>query len=118
MPSLLDVIKAAGIDAVGASNPVNIMFGEIVTVDPLSVKVDQRFTLPADFLIVPESLTKYEVDLTHSHQYTDNGSSRTTSTALTTKLVIRFGLKAGDKVLLLRVQGGQKFVILDKVVTT
>ncbi|EHQ92131.1 DUF2577 domain-containing protein [Desulfosporosinus youngiae] len=118
MASLLDVIKAAGIDAVGASNPVNVMFGEILTISPLSVKVDQRFTLPADFLIVPESLTRYEVDLTHSHQYTDDGSSRTTATALTTKLIIRPGLKVGDKVLLLRVQGGQKFVILDKVVTT
>lgn len=117
MPSLLDVIKAAGIDAVGASNPVNVLFGEVLNSNPLSVKVDQRFTLPADFLIVPESLTRYEVDLTHTHQYTDDGSARTTATALTTKLIVRPGLKAGDKVLLLRVQGGQKFVILDKVVT-
>ncbi|HWQ41083.1 MAG TPA: DUF2577 domain-containing protein [Desulfosporosinus sp.] len=117
MASLLDVIKTAGMDAIGASNPVNIMFGEVVTANPLSVKVDQRFTLPADFLIVPESLTKYEVDLTHTHQYTDNGSPRNTVEALTAKIIIRPGLKAGDKVLLLRVQGGQKFVILDKVVT-
>lgn len=117
MPSLLDVIKAAGMDAVGASNPVNIMFGEVITIDPFSVKVDQRFTLPADFLIMPERLIRYEVDLSHTHQYTDDGSARTTSEALTTKLIVRPGLKTGDKVLLLRVQGGQKYVILDKVVT-
>ncbi|EHQ92089.1 DUF2577 domain-containing protein [Desulfosporosinus youngiae] len=116
MPSLLDVIKAAGMDAMGASNPVTIMFGEVAAVDPLSVRVDQRFTLPADFLIVPESLIKYELDLMHTHQYTDSGSSRETSEALNSKVIIRPGLKVGDKVLLLRVQGGQKFVILDKVV--
>lgn len=118
MASLLDVIKTAGMDAVGASNPVTVMYGEVITVNPLSVKVDQRFTLPADFLQVPESMTRLEIDLKHVHPYTDNGSVRSTSEALVEKIVIRPGLEAGDKVLLLRVQGGQKFVILDKVVTT
>lgn len=114
MGSLLDVIKAAGMDAVGASNPVAIMFGEILTVNPLSVQVDQRFTLPSDFLLVPESLTRYEVDLRHNHSY---GGSGTTGDGLTEKVVIRPGLQVGDKVLLFRVQGGQRYVILDKVVT-
>ncbi len=118
MSSLLDLIKAAGTDAVNASNPVNILFGEILTINPLSVKVDQRFTLPADFLIVPESLTRYEVDLKHAHQYTDDGSTSNTSEALTQKIVIRPGLAVGDKVLMLRVQGGQRYVILDKVVAS
>lgn len=116
MPSLLDLIKAAGADAVNASNPVNILFGEILTVNPLSVKVDQRFILPADFLIVPRTMTKYEVDLQHTHQYTDDGSAGTTSQALTQKIVIRAGLAPGDRVLMLRVQGGQRYIILDKVV--
>ncbi|AFL99765.1 Protein of unknown function (DUF2577) [Desulfitobacterium dehalogenans ATCC 51507] len=118
MSSLLDLIKAAGTDAVNASNPVNILFGEILTVNPLSVKVDQRFTLPEDFLIVPEGVTNYEVDLQHTHQYTDNGSASNTSEALTSKIVIRSGLAPGDRVLMLKVQGGQRYVILDKVVTT
>ncbi|AFL99532.1 Protein of unknown function (DUF2577) [Desulfitobacterium dehalogenans ATCC 51507] len=117
MPSLLDLIKTASGDALNASNPVNILFGEVLTVNPLSVKVDQRFTLPADFLIVPESLIRYEVDLKHMHQYTDDGSPNNTSEALTSKIVIRSGLAAGNKVLMLRVQGGQRYVVLDKVVT-
>lgn len=118
MSSLLELIKTAGVDAVGASNPVNVMFGEVISINSLSVKVDQRFTLTADFLLVPESIMRLEIDLKHVHSYTDNGSVRSTSEALTEKIVIRPGLNVGDKVLLLRVQGGQKFVILDKVVMT
>ncbi len=118
MSSLLDLIKAAGADAVNASNPVNILFGEILTVHPLSVKVDQCFILPADFLMVPERMTKYEVDLQHTHQYTDDGSTSDTSEALTQRIVIRSGLAPGDRVLMLRVQGGQRYVILDKVVVS
>jgi hypothetical protein len=109
---LLQVIKQAGAEAVDAGNPVALMFGTITKTNPLEVNVDQRFLLPADFLIVPEQLTSYEVDLKHSHDYADG----VTQEALTEKVVIRRGLEVGDKVLLCRMQGGQKFIVLDRVV--
>ncbi|WML35341.1 DUF2577 domain-containing protein [Clostridium sp. OS1-26] len=108
---IIDIIKKAGLDAVGASNPVGISFGEVLNVEDLQIRIDQKQILSKQFFIIPESLTKYEIDLTHIHSI-PNGS---TGTALG-KLVIREGLKIGDKVLLLRVQGGQQYVILDKVV--
>ncbi len=113
MSSLLNVIKQAGIHAVEAGNPVAVMFGLVTGTDPLEVNVDQRFTLTADFLILPERLARYEIDLHHSHTYSEG----TTGAALTDKIVIRAGLQTGDKVVLVRMQGGQKFMILDKVVS-
>ncbi|BDR66965.1 phage protein [Clostridium tetani] len=107
MLGMIDTIKKASMGAVGASNPVNILFGEVLSIEDFKIKVDQKLILDKDFFIIPESLIRYEVDLKHSH-----GSN---NTALG-KLVIREGLKKGDKVLLLRVQGGQQYVILDKVV--
>lgn len=109
MASLLQMIKQAAKDAVDASNPVSLLPGEVVSVDPLSVQVDQRFVLTAEFLVVPERLVHYEVDLSHDHQ-------GATEKGLTEPLVIRRGLVVGDRVLLLRVQGGQQYVILDRVV--
>lgn len=111
--SLLNTIKRAGLGAVESANPVAIMMGKIKSVNPLEVAVDQRLTLSEDFLIVPESLIKYEIDVKHSHSY----SNGTTGEALPQKLLIRRGLEAGDIVLLLRYQGGQQFVILDRVVS-
>jgi hypothetical protein len=108
---MIDIIKQASIGAVGAGNPVEITLGEVVSIDKFEVKIEQKLILPKEFFIVPESLTRYEIDLTHSHS-THEGS---TSNSLN-KVVIREGLKQGDKLLLLRVQGGQKYVILDKVV--
>ncbi|RXI46260.1 hypothetical protein DP145_06690 [Clostridium tetani] len=104
---MIDTIKKASMGAVGASNPVNILFGEVLSIEDFKIKVDQKLILDKDFFIIPESLIKYEVDLKHNHD--------SNNTALG-KLVIREGLKQGDKVLLLRVQGGQQYVILDKVV--
>src|SRR5690625_934038 len=111
--SMLNLIKQAGLDAYGASNPVIIQFGVVSEVDPLEVIVDQRFPLTEDFLIVPESLTRLEVNLQHSHSYSDG----TTGNALNEPVVIRRGLETGDKVILLRMQGGQKYLILDRVVS-
>ncbi|WP_171056381.1 DUF2577 domain-containing protein [Paenibacillus sinopodophylli] len=99
--ALLDAIKKAGVAAHAAGNPMAVMVGTVIKINPLEVNVDQRFTLSEDFLIVPESLTRFEAILPSSD-----------------KLLIRSGLEAGDTVLMLRVQGGQQFVMLDKVVSS
>ncbi|MDF2934969.1 MAG: hypothetical protein K0Q90_342 [Paenibacillaceae bacterium] len=103
----MNAIRQAALTGMEAGKPAAVMFGEVVSGNPLQVNVDQRFTLDADFLILPESLARLELDLSHTH-----GSS---GAALTDPVVIRPGLQAGDKVILLRVQGGQQFLILDKV---
>lgn len=108
---MIDTIKRASIRALNASNPVNIVFGEVLDTDNFKIKIDQKLILDRNFFIIPESLTRHEIDLTHEHTYTGG----TTETSLS-KLVIREGLKQGDKVLLLRVQGGQQYIVLDKVV--
>ncbi len=111
---LVGAIKQASMGAMEAGSPVAVQIGTVKTTSPLSVTVDQRFTLTADFLILPERLARFEIDLHHSHAYSEG----TTGAALTDKIVIRAGLESGDKVILLRVQGGQQYVILDRVVQT
>ncbi|WP_240415663.1 DUF2577 domain-containing protein [Paenibacillus periandrae] len=120
MDRILNIIKQAGSGAVEAGNPVNILFGNVTSSNPLEVNVDQRFTLSEDFLIIPESLTAFTIELNHQHSYQDAGAggdgTRSTDTALMEPIVIRRGLEAGDKVLLVRMQGGQQFIVLDRVV--
>ncbi|WP_339295929.1 DUF2577 domain-containing protein [Paenibacillus sp. FSL W7-1279] len=119
---MLDIIKKAAVEAVGAGNPVAIQFGTVISLSPLEVRLDQRLTLSEAFLIVPESLTRYEIDLHHTHEYTDDSgtgsSTKKTEPALPVKpIVIRKGLAVGDAVILLRLQGGQKYLVLDKAVS-
>ncbi|HAG43975.1 MAG TPA: hypothetical protein DCL31_12395, partial [Clostridium sp.] len=84
---MINIIKKAGIDAVGASNPVNIIFGEVLNIEDFKIKIDQKLILPKEFFIIPESLTKYEIDLSHNHNYTNGSTSNTLN-----KVVIREGL--------------------------
>src|SRR5690606_36886566 len=106
--------------AVGATNPVAVMFGTVTKGSPLEVNVEQRFTLTEEFLIVPERLVHFEIYPRHSHKYEDDTGTvvveKETQPELPDKIVIRRGLEPGDRVILLRVQGGQKYPILDRVV--
>lgn len=121
MMNMIQIIKKAALDAVEQSSPVNIAYGTIESINPLEVSVNQKFTLTEEFLIVPERLLRYEVSLEHIHKFTDITPAGPqpesyTEKALEDKLVIREGLKVSDKVLLLREQGGQKYLILDRLV--
>lgn len=113
--TLANLIRQASLGAIEAGQPVAVMFATVTKIDPLEVNVEQRFTLTSDFLIVPESLTRYEVDISHTHS-APGGSTGGMQPAEASKVVVRKGLEIGDKVMLLRIQGGRQFVILDKVV--
>lgn len=52
------------------------------------------------------STENQEISLTHSHNHTING---------TYNVKINNSLKNGDKVILLRVQKGQKYIVLDRI---
>jgi len=136
---LVEIMKTAALGAVENKSMADILFGEVTSEKPLKVKIDNRFELEESFLIVPRNLTDYtvtvmmddrtEIDLIrnlgHSHS-TPSGSS---GSALDINVdhshaykgdkeyVIKNGLKAGEKVILLRAIGGQQYYILDKVVS-
>jgi hypothetical protein len=112
----IDIIKKIAIAAVNSNNPVNVLIGTVVKASPLEIEIHQKLKLTKEFLILTERVTRYEVDLEHDH----SNSGGVTTKALTDKLLketpIRTGLIKGDKVVLMRVQGGHQFVVLDKVV--
>lgn len=98
MMAIIDMIRKAGISGYEATNPVNIIYGTVSRTRPLEVSVDQRFTLTEDFLVITERVTRRTANIGQQ------------------ELVIREGLQVGDYVVLLRVQGGQQYIVMDKVV--
>ena len=82
MDGLLKHIKKAGTEAVANGAPCAVMFGQVTSVEPLKIKVEQRLLLGEKQLIQTENAQKIEED---------------------------------DSVVLLRMQGGQKFIVLDRI---
>lgn len=82
------IIKRIAKDTIENDKPTRLMYGKVTSVSPLRVNIEQRMEIDRRFLVIVERLTKNDDKL-----------------------------RVGDKVALLREQGGQKFLIIDRVVS-
>lgn len=144
---LINLIKEIAVNAIGSKKPTSLLYGTVISIAPLSIKVSENLILSKEFLIVPKSLTDYEIDVevdwntevtdtAHTHNInlndrynsigdTENkmlvseeqNNNKTHSHQLKGKKTIKIfnALKVNDKVVLVQAQGGQDFIILDKV---
>lgn len=49
---IIDTIKRVALNAYEASKPVALLFGQVVSTDPVEIKVGDYLTLPREFLII------------------------------------------------------------------
>lgn len=133
---LLQTIKQAAKEAVDADNPCGVLFGTVTSNNPLQINIEQKMTLSKEFLILTKNVVDYNVDVSinwttnekslnanHNHSASDGVSVEQKNIDLThshvingrKQLTIHNSLKNGDKVILIQVQGGQKYVVLDKI---
>ena len=126
---IIDIMKRASIDAMENSKLCDLRYGSVISVTPLKVQVTPQFILPESVLIVPMHLTDYETELSFDdpdikQEYTtwDMGekiesapSKMSFKKKIKHKITVYNALKVGDKVALLRKQGGQSYFILDRI---
>lgn len=98
---LLEIIKTASKDMMDNAQLCDLRYGKVVSTSPLKVQITTQLTIPSSLLIVPQHLTNYKVSATI------DGVIKT--------ITIKNALKTGDKVALLRKQGGQSYFILDRI---
>lgn len=128
---LVRLVKRAAVEAVSAGAPMGVCYGTVTSAAPLKVQVDQKKTLGEAQLILTDRVRDYSVELTtiagsgtspgphyteeesggagyalfesHRHQYLGRKKWR-----------VHNALRTGEKVILLRCDGGQKYVVLDR----
>ena len=103
---LIEIIKRAAIDVMENSQMSDIRLGEVTNTAPLTVKLTQQLTIPSSILVVPEHLTDRHIKIT---VHNEDGTNEDKEITISNALVI------GDKVALLRKQGGQLYFILDRI---
>lgn len=116
MPDLVNLIKRAAADAVAAQKPADIRYGTVAGTEPLEIILEQRMKLGAAQLLVPECMTDHEVAF-EAELMTETAGADAHAHALGGRIRLRWlnGLKEGEHVLLLRIPGGQKYIVLDRV---
>ncbi len=117
--NLLNVIKKIVLDVMESSKPVNVVFGTVVKSSPLQISIDQKLILSEKQLILTKNVTDYTINMSvdhitelnigdieeHNHQY--KGKK---------EFIVHNSLMIGEKVLMIRMQEGQKYIVIDKVV--
>lgn len=126
---LKDVIQQMVDEAVSARMPTELQIGTVIAVDPVEVTLDTQMTpLRQSVLYLSETVIEKKTPiLQHNHVYPEGVTEDALlepdiicdehGTGLGTKdgyIIFNNALQVGDKVLLMRVQGGQKFVILSR----
>ena len=99
---LLIAIKKAALEAVEASQPSNFLFGKVVSAEPLKVLVEQKMTLGKAQLVLNRNVTDFKTKLKIDGE--------------TKEITIYNALRTGDEVILIKQKGGQKYLILDRMV--
>lgn len=136
MPDVVGItkkIKKAAIEAQESTKPVEVCFGKVTSASPLKILVEQKMTLGAAQLVLCRNVTEHIIEMTvnhyteneteHTHAvqdtYTGGGSSSPTKHLHAyrgrKKFTVHNGLVVGDEVILLRQQGGQKYIVVDRI---
>ena len=101
MSDLLGVLQQIMQENQQAMKPTELAFGTVVSVGPLSILVDNTAEpKPETGLILTDSVVARSAKV----QWGSGGT-----------VVINPGLSAGDRVVMLRVQRGQRYIVLSKV---
>lgn len=129
MSELAKLIKILSLDAMEQGRPMNVLFGTVEKAKPLEIRIDQKQLIKSGYLILTNAVRDYKTKFTFDNPnikqvYTTwdmSESSESTENKIAFKQKIQHevtvynGLSKGDKVLLFRVQGGQKFIVLDRL---
>lgn len=121
---LLTAIQRIALNAVNSGSPCDYCIGTVMSVDPLTIQIDQQEeALTEDFLVLTDLVRDFQVDITVSHK-TENRSGGSGDAAYAShnhaysgrkKITVHNGLSVGESVILLRQAGGQEFLVLSRV---
>lgn len=134
---LLSAMQQAAVQAVKAGKPMQILFGTVTSLNPLTVESDAKLVIPAEMLRLSGAVSDRAVDIEiqtetmdeefssqHSHTFTGEGdvlknefpTQHRHRLSGCKRIILYNGLKAGEAVVLLKQEGKNgKYTILDRV---
>lgn len=136
-PTLNESMKMIALNLMNSMQTTDVVFGQVTKVNPLEITIDQKNILSESFIVLTNAVKDHVVDMTVSmetvsdsymspdHIHTGDSGGKTDSGNLDTKhhhdikgrkkIILHYGLTVGEKVVLLRIQGGQRYVVVDRI---
>lgn len=122
MSEIVQLIKKIATDAIVNNKPVEFMTGIVESIEPIKIRVNQFLLLESNMLIIPHYMSignKYFFNLDEQKVILEDVETEEKKeykmTVEKQELVLDFNINENDKILLLGLQGGQKFFLLCKI---
>ena len=101
MTDFLKLVKKTAVEAVNASKPANMVFGKVISISPMKIKIDQKLILTSAQVVLSRNVTDYRLSVTL------NGDDET--------MMVHNALKVDEEVILMQLSGGQKYIVIDRI---
>lgn len=120
---LIMLMRKEALGVVDASKPTAIVYGKVISISPLKINVEQKMTLTAAQLVLTRNVTDYKVYMTVDH-VTENKSGGSGDASFAShnheykgkkEFTVHNGLVVGDEVVMIQMQGGQKYIVIDRL---
>lgn len=118
----IDLIKAIAMQTVLAAAPVEIQLGIVTSTAPLTIELESKLPITGDAIVLTKNTTDWSVEMTVDH-HTENAAGGSGEAAYESHhhgykgrktFLVHNSLVVGDKVILLRESGGQRYIALDR----
>lgn len=109
---LVQGFKKLAVDAVNSENPCEVFFGTVKSENPLEIMVDQKLTLTEKQLILTRNVTDFETQI--RIEWKADEIQFAPYNIKNKSITIHNALKTGERVVMLRLWGGQQYLVLDK----
>lgn len=120
---LVQTIQMLAKQTLDASKPSDYVLGVVESINPLSIRIEQKESVPEEFLILTDAVRDYEVDIEVNH-VTENRAGGSGDAEFAShnhgyvgrkKIKVYNSLHVGEQVILIQQAGGQEFIVLSRV---
>lgn len=104
----------------------DLVFATVIGVKPMTIKLEDGSIIPETFIVLSPLAKEFKINTLHKHKYSGETSDTATYAGETERagagfpvpdsgdLLVWRGLNIGDKVVVLKTSGGQKYYILHR----
>lgn len=115
---LTQIIKQIAVDAIETQKPLDVVIGNIISVEPLKINLSQFIDIKEDMVVIPSEYKEHEEKIIIPEQkinLLDENEEEKEYTIKEQEITIKIQskLKVGMSVYLLRFNKGQKFYLLN-----
>lgn len=113
--TLKESIKTIVGEYIEANDQCTFLYGTVTSAAPLAIYINEKLTITEEFLVKARNVTDHEIEVEIEPAWnTETADAHKHQIKGKKKLKVLNALKQGEKVVLIRQQGGQKYLVLDR----